>query len=125
MLYFQFVLSRLQDSEIVAGAEALAVVEEEDVAAVTVEDGVASEEAVAEVSVVAAVDEASEDVVEAGADPLAVEDEVVVVAEPRLSSLSHIVTRECLSHVERRTRLSPVIWYLDRKCTARRGSLLM
>lgn len=37
-------------------------------------------------------------------DPLAVVDAVVAGAEQRLSSLSPIVTKECSSHVERRTR---------------------
>lgn len=55
-------------------------------------------------------------------DHPAVVDAGVAGAEQRRSSLSPIVTKECSSHVERRTRLSPVIWYLDQKSTARRGS---
>lgn len=46
---------------------------------------------------------------------------VAAGAEQRPSSLSHIVTKECSSHVERRMRWSPVTWYPDQRFTERRG----
>lgn len=100
-------------AEVDLAVEAEAVV----AAVVTVEVAAVSG---AEPEVVVALDAGALEDVD-GEDPPAVVDAVVVGAAQRRSSLSHIVTQECSSHVERRTRLLPVIWCLDQRCTARRG----